>query len=695
MAVFVPTRAEVEKLGGELGARWPRLSSAFYHGGEPIRVIRPFLEGQVERPFLLAMTAAGQSALNLPGLDTVVIYDARYGNVVDRGRNVLHRMYLGANEILQMAGRVHGRVAKGEVTILSRPRTRLRVAPAGPAGVPARRGRGARGADLRRNRGGRQRPRTAGAARPDGPTGDALRVLTRTPPGGRRPADPVRPRRWMRCPVERPWGEMLVHAEAELVPLAAVCREHRVAAPDDPGGARSARRPRHRQRSPHGVQSLRRGGEPAWRTSGEVYGLPRHLFEEGVDRVVRSGGACCSRPSRTPRSAWRRSTARWKLPLPRTLPYAGKELRHRWADLVARIMPFDLVIDEQTADGRPARVSKSSVAGSWGAVAGNAPLLRRPVRHPPRVDRGDDAELRPGAAARDLGGAGGAAVGRREAAGARGAPPAPLRRVRTGDGRRADWRGRSRLDLRAAARDALVAGLMEGRPASRPGWGSPGRSGKLREWWRRSGGTVEAASEGDSAAASDDPTRRGGRAGTASWPRGWRSTRRGWCRPTCGTRSEALPAMVRVRGDAVTIAYEMETGTGDRPDLAPRGPGVPMNEDELPVLDRPLRFGVAARGGPIRADTLRALQQLLREELAAAPRPERSPRPRAPWRPRRAPPRAPAPPLGCQPRGGRPRPDRLHHPLCEACHAPDTRSAGSAASCCSAFPASSSPCSCS
>ena len=114
-----PTRAEVERLGAELGEQWKRLTTAFYHGGEPIRVIRPFLEGEVERPFLLAMTAAGQSALNVRGLDTVVIYDARYGNVVERGRNVLHRLYLGANEILQMAGRVHGRVPNGEVVILS------------------------------------------------------------------------------------------------------------------------------------------------------------------------------------------------------------------------------------------------------------------------------------------------------------------------------------------------------------------------------------------------------------------------------------------------------------------------------------------------------------------------------------------------------------------------------------------------
>ena len=60
-----------------------------------------------------------------------------------------------------------------------------------------------------------------------------------------------------------------------------------------------------------------------------------------------------------------------ELPLPKQLPYASKEMRKAWTELLARIMPFDLVIDEHTADGQEARVSKSSVAGSWGAVAGN------------------------------------------------------------------------------------------------------------------------------------------------------------------------------------------------------------------------------------------------------------------------------------------------------------------------------------
>jgi HrpA-like RNA helicase len=48
-----------------------------------------------------------------------VIDDTRFSNVIERGKNVLTRLHLGANEILQMAGRVHGRVAGGRVFILS------------------------------------------------------------------------------------------------------------------------------------------------------------------------------------------------------------------------------------------------------------------------------------------------------------------------------------------------------------------------------------------------------------------------------------------------------------------------------------------------------------------------------------------------------------------------------------------------
>src|SRR5690606_21372819 len=82
--------------------------------------IRPFLEDDgAPKPYLLSMTAAGQSALNVRGLDTVVIHDMRFTNKIEGGRNVLTRAPLGNNEILQMAGRVHGRVKGGRVFILS------------------------------------------------------------------------------------------------------------------------------------------------------------------------------------------------------------------------------------------------------------------------------------------------------------------------------------------------------------------------------------------------------------------------------------------------------------------------------------------------------------------------------------------------------------------------------------------------
>src|SRR5207237_7946425 len=56
--------------------------------------------------------------------------------------------------------------------------------------------------------------------------------------------------------------------------------------------------------------------------------------------------------------------------VPGRLPCVGDMSIGAFADLVARVMPFDLVIDGETADGREARVSRSSVCGSWGAVAG-------------------------------------------------------------------------------------------------------------------------------------------------------------------------------------------------------------------------------------------------------------------------------------------------------------------------------------
>src|SRR6266496_1785239 len=102
---------------------------------------------------------------------------------------------------------------------------------------------------------------------------------------------------------------------------------------------------------------------------GEVYGLPRHLFRDSIDRWAEGRGVLVKAIEDVAlglASVYRQL----ELPLPERLPYAGEKSVTAFADLVAKIMPFDLVIDEATADGREARVSRSSVCGSWGAIAG-------------------------------------------------------------------------------------------------------------------------------------------------------------------------------------------------------------------------------------------------------------------------------------------------------------------------------------
>src|SRR3989454_461138 len=364
VAVFVPTRAEVEQIARELGDRWQALPTAFYHGGEPIRVIRPFLDGEVRRPFLLAMTAAGQSALNIRGLDTVVIYDARYTNVVERGRNVLTRLYLGANEILQMAGRVHGRVEGGEVYILSDRDLafdQLRPTPpefqlAGDAErvaiTCAALGVDARELDL-------PVPLDRKAYR------DAVELLTE-----RGLIERGRLTRYGRegeaMPVERPWGELLYHADPDLVSMAAVA-----------ASVESLHRMTREERDLRGLIVSGSDHLTAYNVYaeavnkhgylGEVYSLPRHLFRESVDRWAEGRGVLVKAIEDVAlglASVYRQL----ELPLPERLPHAGEKTLAAFADLVAKIQPFDLVIDEETADGREARASRGSVCSSWRAV---------------------------------------------------------------------------------------------------------------------------------------------------------------------------------------------------------------------------------------------------------------------------------------------------------------------------------------
>jgi ATP-dependent helicase HrpA len=607
VAVFVPTRAEVEKLAASLGEQWPRLTTAFYHGGEPIRVIRPFLEDEVPRPFLLAMTAAGQSALNVRGLDTVVIYDARYGNVVDRGRNVLHRLYLGANEILQMAGRVHGRVPNGEVVILSdRDLVFEALRPTPPefqlAGDAERVAItcAALGVDARELDLPVPLDRIA--------YNRALGLLTRrgliengrlTPYG----------REVEALPVERSWGELLVHADTELIPMAAVC-----------SNIESLHRMTREERDLHGVVVNGSDHLTAYNLYaeavnqhgylGEVYGLPRHLFEDELAEWAERRGVLVKAIEDTAlgvASVYRSL----ELPLPKQLPYASKEIRRRWSDLVARIMPFDLVIDEHTAEGQEARVSKTSVAGTWGAVAGMLRYFADRFGTPRAAIEGTTlsydliqkyATLSPP---------------RIVLGGPRKHQRLTIERRRTYFGFELDTELETLEDevppeLQAAARDVLAQALWEGETTHPDQNRLRLTLGELDELWRRSGGTLEAVSP--------QAVRAKIRSQLES-VRGWQDFLRARIALNqdelvdLSTREQLgeLPGRIHLRGDAVRLDYEVRNGQGIARVRLREGQAKRLRADELPPLDRPLVFAVQrGRHPPILADSIPDLQALLR-----------------------------------------------------------------------------------
>ncbi|MFA6296352.1 MAG: DEAD/DEAH box helicase [Patescibacteria group bacterium] len=118
VAVFVPSRGIAEKLASQFSNTG--IHTDFYHGGESADKLRPYLTGKVKKPFMIFMTIAGASSLNIVGLDTVVIVDQFYSEVVlSGGVKSLQKQELGNNELLQMGGRVNGRAKNGKIVIVS------------------------------------------------------------------------------------------------------------------------------------------------------------------------------------------------------------------------------------------------------------------------------------------------------------------------------------------------------------------------------------------------------------------------------------------------------------------------------------------------------------------------------------------------------------------------------------------------
>ncbi|PYP80859.1 MAG: DEAD/DEAH box helicase [Gemmatimonadetes bacterium] len=612
VALFVPTRKGVEQAAEYVQERAPRITTAFYHGGEPIRVLRPFLEGGERKPYFLAMTAAGQSALNVQGLDTVVIDDVRFTSIVERGKNVLTKLHLGANEILQMAGRVHGRVAGGRVFILSdRDIDFFSLKPTEPefqlAGDSER--VAITCADLGVDAAALELPvpldRTAYRR--------AMQFLE-----SRGIIEKGRLTRYGRAveamPVEREWAELLVNANDPLVPYLAVM-----------SGVESLHRMTRDERDLEGL--IVPGSDhltaynvyaDAYRVAGyigEVYGLPRHLFhEEEITEWAERRGVLVK--SIEDAALGMASVYRGlNMTLPSRMPMANEGTRREFALLLAEYMPFDLVIDEQTSWGEEARVSKTSVCGSWGAIAGElryfADKFGRPrasiegtqlpmdlVR---RFATSDDATIEYDAE-------------RRKA-------PLVLKR-------RVEYFGfELEREIEAVdefppgredeARKVLADALARGEARHFSVRGNQTHIDAVREAYRRSGGALPRLSQADLSALYAERLR-GVRSLSefkaadldlaptleALSPRAERA------------RFDDLPTHTTLRDRDVEIDYDVEETDGRPVGVArlrlPEKIARTLTEGEIPTLDRPVRF-VVLRGqrGSVRAHTLDELQTQL------------------------------------------------------------------------------------
>ncbi|HEY7861785.1 MAG TPA: DEAD/DEAH box helicase, partial [Gemmatimonadaceae bacterium] len=609
VGVFLPTRAAVEEVAAIVTRRFPRINAAFYHGGEPIRIIRPFLEGDVHKPYLLSMTAAGQSALNVHGLDTVVIEDMRFTNLIEGGKNVLTRVHLGANEILQMAGRVHGRVAGGRVFILSDRDIRFKaLRPTEPefqlAGDSERVALTCAGLGVRADELDLPVPLDRTAYRAAVETLEGRGIIE----NGRLSAYGAAVEA---LPVDRAWAELLVHASEELVPYVAIM-----------SSIESLHRMTREERNLRGLlvpgsdhltaYNLYADAYAAHGYRGEVYGLPRHQFAEGIEEWGEERGALV----KTVEDAALGMASIYRsleLELPNELPIAGERIARAFADLLARIMPFDLVMEERTASGEEARVSKTSVCSSYGAIAGELryfadrmgipraaiegtqipfDLIRKYASQLPPELVFDPHRKRAQLVLRSQITYFGFELGREEEA-VEAFPPELAQQAR------------EKIAESLARFEARHPAVKRNRAAIE----------EIRDVYRRSGGQTKRLSLAEltaiyarmlERAQSVDDFRAMPLAIDADEivPG---AVRKRWM---------ALPSVTLVREHEVPVEYDVEDGDGGPVGVArlriPEKMARTLHESELPALDRPLRFSVhrGARGS-VRGATLDELQELL------------------------------------------------------------------------------------
>ena len=302
-----------------------------------------------------------------------------------------------------------------------------------------------------------------------------------------------------------------------------------------------------------------------------------------------------------------------KLPLPEAMPRANDNVERRFVDLLAKIQPFDLVIDETTADGHEARVSKTSVAGSWGAISGTLRYFADAYGNPRAAIEGTNVPMTlvkryatsstqslvydarhkhsPLALERKVEYFGFELEREREAVEAF---PAGLE----GDARRVLAEALARGEARHAAVMRNRQGIEEVREAYRRSGGATPRLGQaeLTAWYAGQLSSARNLHEYRAAPLRFDAD--------AFVPREER------------IRLSALPGAAEIRDRTVSMHYEVEE-TPDGPlgvvrMVLPEKVARGLAREELPELDRPVRFTVTRGGrGSVKAASLEEIAEAL------------------------------------------------------------------------------------
>jgi len=171
--------------------------------------------------------------------------------------------------------------------------------------------------------------------------------------------------------------------------------------------------------------------------------------------------------------------------------------------------------------------------------------------------------------------------------------------------------------LQSAARDVLSQVLWEGETIHPDQNRLRKTLAEMDELWRRSGGTLSTVAPDSLRSRIRQQLER-----VRSWEDFLRT--RVTLDPhelvDADTRREleALPSRLHLRGDAVPLDYEIQDGIAVARVRLREGQARRLRTDELPRLDRPLRFAVQrGRHAPLLADTIPTLHAMLRRPLKA------------------------------------------------------------------------------